>query len=120
MCSTAPSFTAQSATWLAWALLTCILLLPSSPVLAESDTADATITQLRTLRGPGSTQVDAHAKLRSIEARITRGAPYSMQRELMRTQLAMLQKAMGVDKTLKICSRYVRSLQPVAIRTQST
>lgn len=97
----APSFTAQSALWLAWALLTGILLLlPSGPVLTHPATADATITQLRALRGSGSTSTDAQAKLRSIEARITRGAPYPLQRELMRTQLAVLQETMDVDKTL--------------------
>lgn len=94
-----PSITALSVQWLTWALLTSVLLIASGLVVAQSATPGATITQLQELRGSGDTSVAAQAQLHSIEARIAPGAPYPLQRELMRTQLAVLEDTMDADKT---------------------
>ena len=98
--ATVRSFPAQGAPCLASALLAWTLLLACGPVLAQSATTDATITQLRELRGSGNTSADAVVRLRRIEAGIAPNAPYPLQRELIRTRLVVLREAMDFDKTL--------------------
>ena len=78
------------------------MLVGSSPVHARSAPADATIARLQELRDTGDTSPAALARLHDIESRVATTAPYPLRRELMRTQLALLQESMDFDQTLAL------------------
>lgn len=88
-----------------WALcLALVLALASLPSLAQPAPArpGTIIEQLRALRDAGQTTPDAVQRLQQIETRIPADAPYPVQRELLRTQLAVKDDALDFKDKLAL------------------
>ncbi|MEO6076048.1 MAG: tetratricopeptide repeat-containing diguanylate cyclase [Dokdonella sp.] len=76
-------------------------MLPFSfPASAQSKASEDTIRQLQQLREAGVSSADAIPRLQAIQKRIAEDAPYALQRELIRTELAVFQDTMSFDKRL--------------------
>ncbi len=76
------------------------MLLCSLGVSAQSPGSDDTIMQLQQLRETGDSSTDAVARLQAIQAHIGDDAPYPVQRELIRTRLAVLENSTPFDQRL--------------------